>query len=261
MIDFIAHLHGVEQEEQPDYGQDVPGLAKGSAVVGLLTSGIIIFHLVGLFSAGLYFVLRNGTGWSFWETVGLTIMAVLAVLSIGLTIFLVWSSRRGKLQMRDRVIAGLDLQGDEQILDVGCGNGLLLIGAAQQLTTGTAVGVDKWRGDLLSNNSANKVRRNAALAGVADRVQVESSDSRDLPFADGRFDIVLTSLMLHHMDTAGRVTAVREMVRTLKPGGKLVIADIAFIGNLLEILKTCDVTSVKRVSLNLPFYKQVVVIK
>jgi ubiquinone/menaquinone biosynthesis C-methylase UbiE len=105
------------------------------------------------------------------------------------------------------------------------------------------------------------VRRNAALAGVADRVQVESADSRDLPFADGRFDIVLTSLMLHHMDTAGRVTAVREMVRTLKPGGKLVIADIAFIGNLLEILKTCDVSSVKCVSLNLPFYKQVVVIK
>lgn len=261
MIDLIARLHGVKREEEPDYGQDVPKLAKGSAVVGLLTSGIVIAHLVGLFSTGLYVVLRKGTGWTWWETLGLTVMAVLASLSLVLAVFLIWSSRRGKLQMRDRLLAGIDWRGDEQVLDVGCGNGLLLIGAAQRLTTGTAVGVDSWRGDLLSNNEANKVRHNATLAGVADRVQVQSADARDLPFEDGRFDIVLTSLMLHHIDTAGRETAVREMLRTLKPGGQLIIADIAFMGKLLEILESCDVTSVKRPSLHIPFYKQIVVTK
>lgn len=261
MIDFITRLHGVQREEAPDYGQDVPKLAKGTAVFGLLTSGIVIFHLIGLFSAGSYVVLRNGTGWTWWETLGLMVMAVLAVFSWGLAAFLIWSSRRGKLQMRDRVLAGIPWRGDEQVLDVGCGNGLLLIGAAQQLTTGTAVGVDSWRGDLLSNNEAAKVRHNAALAGVADRVQVQSADARDLPFEDGRFDIILTSLMLHHLGKTGRETAVREMLRTLKPGGQLIIADIAFMGHLLEILASCGVTSVKRPSLHLPFYKEIVVTK
>lgn len=111
MIQFIARLHGIKPEEQPDYGQDVPGVAKGTAVFGLLTSGIVIAHLIGLLSTGIFVVLRTGTGWSFWETLGLTILAALGIIALAISGFLVWSSRRGKLLMRDRVIAGLKLRG------------------------------------------------------------------------------------------------------------------------------------------------------
>mgnify|MGYP002713010161 CR=1 FL=1 len=261
MIQLIAKLHGIKPPEEPDYGQDVPGIAKGTAVFGLLTSGVVLFHLVGVFSAGLFVVLNEGTGLSTLQVTGLTVLSILAILSLGMSGFIFWSSRRGKLQMRDRVLAGLKLQGDEEVLDVGCGNGLLLIGAAAQLSTGTATGVDIWREDIESHNSPASVLHNAELAGVADRVQVQSADARDLPFTNGRFDIILTSFMLHHMDKAGRETAVREMARTLKAGGKLVIVEIAFSKQLVAELQNCGFTTIRQPTLNLPFYKQIVATK
>ncbi len=57
---------------------------------------------------------------------------------------MVWSSRVAKLKLRDRLLDSLALKGDEKILDVGCGRGLLLIGAAKRLKTGKATGIDVW---------------------------------------------------------------------------------------------------------------------
>lgn len=65
---------------------------------------------------------------------------------------MVWDCKVGKLRSRDRLLDGLALRGDETVLDVGCGRGLLLIGAAKRLTTGTAVGVDIWQTEDLSGN-------------------------------------------------------------------------------------------------------------
>jgi ubiquinone/menaquinone biosynthesis C-methylase UbiE len=206
-------------------------------------------------------MLRGGTGLSSGNVIFLTVLSILSIVFFSAAGFLVWSSRRGKLQMRDRVIAGLQLCGDEAVLDVGCGNGLLLIGAASQLTTGSATGVDIWRTDIESDVSPQSVLKNAKLAGVADRVQVESADARDLPFDNGRFDLVTTSFMLHHMNKADRETAVRQMARVLKPGGKLVIIEIAHTKQLIATLQDCGFTTIRQPSLNLPLYKQIVATK
>ncbi len=261
MIQLMARLHGIKPEEQPDYGQDVPGVVKGTAVFGLLSSGIVLAHVFGLLSTSLFVVLRTGTGWSVGQSLFITILSVLGIAALSFSGLLIWASRRGKLLMRDRVIAGLNLRGDEQVLDVGCGNGLLLIGAAQQLTTGTAVGVDIWRSDLESDNGPETVLHNAALAGVADRVQVHDANAQEMPFPDGRFDVVLTSLMLHHMDNTGREKAMREMARVLKPGGKLVVVDIAFIPQIKISMQESGFTAVRQISLNMPMFKQVLATK
>lgn len=261
MMQLVAKLHRIQMPDAPDYGQDVPGLAKGAALLGLLSSGVVIAHLIAFSSAGLFVMLRGGTGLSLGNVIFLTALSILSIVLLSAAGFLVWSSRRGKLQMRDRVIAGLKLAGDEEILDVGCGNGLLLIGAASQLTTGKATGVDIWREDIESKVSPQSVTRNAELAGVADRVQVESADARDLPFENGRFDIVLTSFMLHHMSKKDRETAVKQMTRVLKPGGKLVIVEIAHAAQLVSTLQACGFITIRQPSLNLPLYKQIVATK
>ena len=54
------------------------------------------------------------------------------------------SSRFGKFHARDRLLERLKLRGDETVLDVGCGHGLLLIAAAKLLPRGHAVGIDLW---------------------------------------------------------------------------------------------------------------------
>jgi len=70
-------------------------------------------------------------------------------------------------------------------------------------------------------------RRNATIEGVLERVAIETGDMRSLPFADGSFDLVLSSLAIHNIRTRlDRAKAVAEGWRVLKPGGRLLIADI-----------------------------------
>lgn len=121
----------------------------------------------------------------------------------------------------------LGLRGDERILDVGCGRGAVLLMAAQHLTTGRAAGVDLWRSADQSGNSAGATRRNAIAEGVADRVELHTGDMTALPFEANSFDLVVSSLAIHNIrERARREKAINEAVRVLRPGGRLMIADI-----------------------------------
>src|SRR5262245_43814133 len=134
---------------------------------------------------------------------------------------------RGKFVVWAELLDRLRLRGDERILDLGCGRGAVLLMAAQHLTTGRAVGVDVWRTVDQSGNSAEATQRNAVADGVADRVELHTGDVTALPFEDNSFDVVLSSLAIHNISgRAGREKAISEAVRVLRPGGRLVIADI-----------------------------------
>src|SRR5262249_28584270 len=104
---------------------------------------------------------------------------------------MVWYSKVGKLRGRERFLDRIPCRGDETVLDVGCGSGLLLVAAAGGWTSGRAVGVDIWQSADLSDNRPEIPLENARLEGVADRVQVCNGDARRLPFADGSFDVVV----------------------------------------------------------------------
>jgi ubiquinone/menaquinone biosynthesis C-methylase UbiE len=134
---------------------------------------------------------------------------------------------RGKFVVWAELLDRLRLRGDERILDLGCGRGAVLLMAAQHLTTGRAVGVDLWRTVDQSGNSAEATQRNAVAEGVADRVELHTADLTALPFEDSSFDVVLSSLVIHNIrGSAGREKAIDEAVRVLRPGGRLVIADV-----------------------------------
>jgi ubiquinone/menaquinone biosynthesis C-methylase UbiE len=103
----------------------------------------------------------------------------------------------------------------------------VLLLAAQHLTTGQAVGVDLWRSRDQSGNAAEATRRNAVAEGVADRVELHTADMTALPLEDDGFDLVVSSLAIHNISgRAGREKALEEAARVLRPGGRLLIADI-----------------------------------
>ena len=78
-----------------------------------------------------------------------------------------------------------------------------------------------------SDNSREATLRNAALEGVAPRVTVEDGDMRKMPFADGSFDATVAHFAIHNITAGeGRREAIREIVRTLKPGGQVAISDL-----------------------------------
>jgi len=67
------------------------------------------------------------------------------------------------------MLALIPWRGHERVLDVGCGRGLLPIGAAKHLTTGHATGIDLWSNVDMGSNSPEATHRNTAIEGVADR--------------------------------------------------------------------------------------------
>jgi SAM-dependent methyltransferase len=134
---------------------------------------------------------------------------------------------RGKHRIWERELDRLGLDGDERLLDLGCGRGAVLIEAARRLPSGRAVGADLWAGKDQSGNRPEATLANAAAAGVADRVEVRTADMTALPFADASFDIVTSALAIHNIPSAAaRNRAVDEAMRVLRPGGRLVVADV-----------------------------------
>jgi ubiquinone/menaquinone biosynthesis C-methylase UbiE len=157
------------------------------------------------------------------------------------------TSTVGKPIVIRRMIASLKLRGDEQVLDVGCGRGLLLLEAARQLPRGRATGLDLWSTVDQSGNAADATHRNAQLAGVTGRVQIDTGDMRKMPYADASFDVIISSLAIHNLATrADRAQAVNEIARVLKPGGRVALLDFRCTGEYARALRAAGVGEVRR---------------
>lgn len=165
------------------------------------------------------------------------------------------TTRTGKFGVWAELLDQLELKGDERLLDIGCGRGAVLLMAAQRLPRGRAVGVDVWSATDQSGNAEQVTRQNAILEGVAERVELHTADMRHLPFDDGSFDVVVSSLAIHNVSGAGeRAKAVREAARVLKKGGKLAIADIRNTRVYARELEACGLKITETRSLGARFW-------
>ena len=160
------------------------------------------------------------------------------------------TTRRGKFRVWGELLDGLRLRGDERVLDLGCGRGALLLAAAKRLTTGRGVGVDIWsRGDQ-SGNSVAATQRNAEVEGVSQRVAPLTANMMALPFPSATFDVVISNIAIHNIfGSKGRAQAIDEAARVLKPGGRLLVADLAFTGAYARRLVERGMAGVSRRSL------------
>lgn len=104
-----------------------------------------------------------------------------------------------------------------RLLDVGCGPGTDTIRFGGIVTSGRVDGVDH------DAEMVVEADRRAAEAGLSDRVGHQVADATDLPFERGQFDAVHSDRMLQHLPDGNR--AVREMVRVVRPGGRIVLVD------------------------------------
>jgi len=199
------------RSSMPDYGVDAPR-----------TGVMILFAVIAsLVLAGFLYMYGNG----------LAKTAARIIFSFSITgiivLILIWLyTRKEKFRHRNRMLNMLTWKGDEQVLDIGTGHGLLMIGAAKRLSTGHSVGVDIWSKKDLSNNSPRAAITNAKLEEVINKVTVMDANAQDLPLANSSFDYVLSNLCLHNIpDKEGRAKACSEIVRVLKPGGTALISD------------------------------------
>ena len=218
------------RKQTPDYGLDGGRAVRPMFVLGL--AGAI---------GGLLLV-----RWSLTQHLGLAYTFQIVGFVLLILASLMWgSSRFGKLYARDRILARLKLRGDETVLDVGCGHGLLLIAAAKLLPRGRAVGIDLWSQWQQSENSREATLRNAELEGVAHRVSVHDGDMRKMPFADGSFGAAVAHFAIHNIaNSEGRREAIREIVRTLNQGGQVAISDLHGADLYADELRKAGMTDV-----------------
>jgi len=126
---------------------------------------------------------------------------------------------RGQLrELRRKTINLVCIQPGEQVLDVGCGTGTLAIEVARRVgTTGRVVGVDP------GEEQVARARKKAARRYAPIEFQIGVIEQ--LPFPDQTFNVVFSTLMMHHLPASLKRQGLAEITRVLKPGGRLIIAD------------------------------------
>lgn len=215
---------------RPAYGIDAPGVVRNFLIAGFGAIAAGVFtpaFYIGVFKLSL---------------VGPTLLAI-GCVSLGLCASMLAYSIRGKFNIRDIMLKLVRWRGDEAVLDVGTGRGLIAIGAAKRLQTGTVTGIDIWSDADLSGNTLENAQHNVECEGVQSRVQLLSHDARDIGFVDESFDVVLSLFCLHTIaQPEGRDAACREIARVLKRRGVAVIADNA---NLADYVRSFEAAGLR----------------
>ena len=214
---------------KPDYGLDSP-----LTVRHMFTRGAwwLAFALV------IFFINRAE-----YPGPAARLLIVLGLIALGFFLagwLMIQANKDTRFRIRDRVLDALQLSGDERVLDVGCDAGLMAIGAAKRLKSGRVTGVDL-------SGEADKAKQNAKLEGVGEKVRVDAVDSAKFVYPDNHYDAAVSVLSLRHTgESDTRDALALEMLRVLKPGGRLAIFDTAHTNDYAEALRSAGAQNVER---------------
>jgi len=175
-----------------------------------LSAGLLIFLPIGLYRIIPAF---------------LFIIFLLSFL-LPLNAYVMFSQAGGKFQERTYhlILQNLGTNGNSKILDIGSGNGVLAIKAAQQNAEAEVTGVDYWGSDW--EYSKGICEQNARIAGVSDRVHFQKGDAAALEFANDTFDGAISNLTFHEVrSVADKREVVQEALRVIKPEGRFAFVD------------------------------------
>jgi SAM-dependent methyltransferase len=206
-------------------------LIYGPAVLGALFLGLTFLHVA-------------------FVTGAVPFIAALAYFAYARHAF---SSRGGGIQTKlwNLVLDRLDWKGTGQALDIGCGNGALVIALAQRHPAAHVIGIDTWVKTW--DYSKAVCEHNAEAAGVAERTAFQRASASALPFADGCFDAAASNFVFHSVSaTTDKRALIREALRVVKKGGRFALHDYftvkALYGELDDLLETIKGWGIAEVS-------------
>jgi len=206
-----------------DYGIDAPGIRMGMLLISIVGFIIICFTI---WASSTWFNELPVVRYIFY-ILGVTFTSY----GMYMASYMTYSSRYSKLKNRDFLLTEvgkyLDWNDISQTLDIGCGKGLLLIGAAKKLKTGLSIGIDIWNSNDQSENNENSTMQNAYIEGVGEKIKLLTADARILPFDNEAIDLVMSHWVIHNIEAENeQLQSLNEMYRVLKPGGIILLADI-----------------------------------
>ncbi len=219
-----------------DYDLRIPVWYKQLAWVGIV-------YLIAVFAANFVF----GMQLYFWFLLPIGGLLLLPSLLVAVVARF---TRQARLRIGDRIVGAVTWRGDEQVLDVGTGSGITLIGCAHQLTTGRATGIDIYDPNA-GGGTPEIFWKNAQQEGVTDRVDLQNVNACQMPFPNDSFDVVVSTLAFHHIHSSsaaeGRREATREILRILRPGGTILIYDAAHpLAEVESVLRAAGIHNIQR---------------
>jgi SAM-dependent methyltransferase len=114
--------------------------------------------------------------------------------------------------------------GSGRVLDVGAGSGRSTLMVLRGRPCAQVTALDIYRGYYgIDDNTPERIRRNARVAGVEDQLQVVTGDMRDMPLPDGEFDAVVSAFAIDHLSRDGVARSLAEVARVLRPGGEFLL--------------------------------------
>ena len=163
------------------------------------------------------------------------ILLIGAILALAFLAYLAYArhlfSSRGRdiqTKIQELIISRLDWDGEGQALDIGCGNGALVIELAKRHPQTRITGLDFWGG--LWGYSKEACQENARIEGVADRVAFRKGSAAALPFPDETFDLAVSNLVFHNVKgVSDKREIIREALRVVRPGGRFVFQDLFLV--------------------------------
>ena len=229
-------LHNSIHSMGQDYDFRVPIWFKQLARVGMV-------YLMVVFMAS--FMLLDRAYLRFLLPIGALLLLPSLVVAI-----IARLTRHVRLRIRDQIVSAVTWRGDEQVLDIGTGSGITLIGCAHRLTSGKAIGIDIYDPNAGGGTSAI-FWKNVRNEGVTDHVELQNVNACQMPFPDESFDIVVSTFAFHHIHSrsaaAGRREAAREIVRVLRPGGTVLIYDASHgLTELEQVLRASSINNLQR---------------
>jgi ubiquinone/menaquinone biosynthesis C-methylase UbiE len=123
----------------------------------------------------------------------------------------------GMRPVYDALVAQAELFDGAKVLEIGCGTGNLTTKVNRAQPGALLTGIDP------DPRALARARRKARLAAG---IQFDQGYAQDLRYADGSFDRVLSSMMLHHLDDDVKEAAIAEAFRVLRPGGSIHVVDV-----------------------------------
>jgi SAM-dependent methyltransferase len=130
-----------------------------------------------------------------------------------------WHTRGRERAFREQLVSLARLQPGEDVLDVGCGTGSLALAIRRTVgAAGRVAGIDP------SPEMIGRARGKARRAKL--QIDFAEAPAQELPFEASSFEVVTSTLVLHQLPPTDLHAAVAEMIRVLRPGGRLLLVDI-----------------------------------
>lgn len=179
-------------------------------------------HLLVLAAGLAATIVAVRVGWRWWWV---AVCAIVSAWGLAGTVVMHYA-----IQINEPIRLPTDAflaSGEGRVLDLGAGSGRAAIGVALARAKTRVTAVDLYQGYYgIDDNTPQRLRRNAAIAGVGGRIDARTADMRQLPFGDGEFDAAISVAAIDHLRWPDIEQALREAARVLKPGGELLVVSL-----------------------------------